>query len=122
MKIFVAHSSAFDFRAKVYEPIRASDLNAQHTFYLPQETGDEDVTRELIKSCDIVIAEVSLPSTGMGIELGWADAFGVPILCVHEEGTKYSGSLEYVTKHFASYGSTDEFVTHIRRFIAELVH
>lgn len=58
----------------------------------------------------------------MGIELGWADTFGVPIFCVHEVGTKYSGSVEYVTKHFASYGSKDELLTHIRRFIAELVH
>ena len=117
MKIFVAHSSAFDFRAKLYEPIRASDLNAQHTFYLPQETGDEEVTRELIKSCDLVLAEVSLPSTGMGIELGWADSFGIPILCMHEVGTTYSGSLEYVTKNIVTYASADELIAHIRRFV-----
>ena len=117
MKIFVAHSSAFEFRKKIYEPIRASDLNALHTFYLPQETEKEDVTRELIKSCDLLIAEVSLPSTGMGIELGWADAYNVSILCVYEAGSKYSSSLEYVTKNFAAYSNAQELIEHIGRFV-----
>lgn len=71
MKIFVAHSSMFDFINKLYIPLWGSRLNTLHDIFLPQENGHEEVTKELIKSCDLVIAEVSMPSTGAGIELGW---------------------------------------------------
>lgn len=41
------------------------------------------MTKDIIKTCDLMIAEVSLPATGLGIELGWAKAFKVPILCMY---------------------------------------
>ncbi|MFB6216879.1 MAG: hypothetical protein ABEJ72_07940 [Candidatus Aenigmatarchaeota archaeon] len=46
--------------------------------------------------CDLVVADVSRPSTGLGIELGWADFFQVPILLIAEEGAEPSRSLEAV--------------------------
>lgn len=120
MKIFVAHSSAFDFRKKLYEPLRASSLNTEHQIFLPQETGEEEVTRDLIKECDFVIGEVSMPSTGMGIELGWANSFGVPILALYEAGGKRSHSVEYVAKEIIAYSDSAEMIQKISDFIAKL--
>ncbi|MEK7530522.1 MAG: hypothetical protein AAB573_01530 [Patescibacteria group bacterium] len=121
MKIFVAHSSSFDFRKKLYEPLHASALNTVHTFIFPQSHGAENVTPELIKSCDALIAEVSMPSTGMGIELGWADAFKVPILCIHESGTKFSDSIHHVTKKVIAYDGSHDMVRKIQQHITELI-
>ncbi len=120
MKIYIAHSSNFPFREKLYAPLRASELNARHEIFLPQETGNEDVTRELIKSQNLVIAEVSMPSTGSGIELGWADAAGVPILCIYEKGAKYSSSLDYVCKNFVEYSGADDMLQKISAFIQQI--
>ncbi|MEN9390677.1 MAG: hypothetical protein RLZZ283_777 [Candidatus Parcubacteria bacterium] len=121
MKIFVAHSSNFDFNKKLYEPLRASALNTAHTFIFPHSQGDEYVTREVIKSCDALIAEVSLPSTGMGIELGWADAFKVPILCIHESGAKFSSSVLHVAKEVIAYDGSHDMVRKIQQHITGLI-
>ena len=36
-----------------------------------------------LASCDIVIAEVTTPSLGVGYELGWATALAKPVLCLY---------------------------------------
>ena len=36
-----------------------------------------------LESCDCVVAEVTIPSLGVGYELGWAEALKKPILCLH---------------------------------------
>lgn len=110
MKIFVAHSSNFNFKEELYKPLRESALNTQHEIFLPQENGKEVVTKETIKNSDVVVAEVSYASTGQGIELGWADVFGVPIVCIYKEGSKISGSLQFITKEFIIYKNKEEMV------------
>ena len=47
---------------------------------------DRDIyERDIIwlKSADVVIAEVSLPSLGVGYEIGKAEEWGKPILCLY---------------------------------------
>jgi hypothetical protein len=36
-----------------------------------------------LASCDLVIAEVTTPSLGVGYELGWATALAKPVLCLY---------------------------------------
>ncbi len=38
-----------------------------------------------LKSCDCVIAEVTIPSLGVGYELGWAVALKKPALCLYRQ-------------------------------------
>jgi hypothetical protein len=117
MKIFVAHSSNYDFRNELYIPIRKSSLNNAHEIILPQENGKEVITKDIIKNQDLVIAEVSYPSTGQGIELGWANIFNTPILCVHKEGSKPSNSLGFITDNFKEYSDSEDLIRKIEEFI-----
>ncbi|MEK7549848.1 MAG: hypothetical protein AAB519_02605 [Patescibacteria group bacterium] len=119
MKIFVAHASNFDFIHKLYLPLQNSSLGQKHEFYFPKEKGYETVTKEVIKSCDLILAEVSLPSTGQGIELGWADIFNIPILCISEEGSSISGSLGFVTKKFITYSDSTDMIEKIETFLVK---
>ncbi len=64
-----------------------------------------------------MIAEVSYPATSLGIELGWAEMLGTPVLCVSKKGYKISGSLEVVTKDFIEYSDTKDLVNKIQEFI-----
>ena len=41
-----------------------------------------------LKSCDLVVAEVTTPSLGVGYELGWAAAMKKPVLCLFRGGTR----------------------------------
>ncbi|PKN19387.1 MAG: nucleoside 2-deoxyribosyltransferase [Deltaproteobacteria bacterium HGW-Deltaproteobacteria-6] len=36
-----------------------------------------------LETCDLVVAEVTVPSLGVGYELGWATAQKKPVLCLH---------------------------------------
>lgn len=120
MKLFVAHASDFDFRAKLYEPLRQSPLNAEHEIILPQETGREAMTRELIAGCDALIIDVSRPSTGAGIEAGWASAAGVPIIAVYEIGSTVSNAITYVTPQVLSYESPADLVAKLTTALSAL--
>ncbi|VVA44216.1 conserved hypothetical protein [Candidatus Roizmanbacteria bacterium] len=117
MKIFVAHSSNFDFKNKLYIPLRKSELNKKHIIFLPQENGKKIITKEDIKNVDIIVAEVSYPSTGQGIELGWGNIFNIPIICAHREGSNFSNSLNKLTDKFIVYKDSDDLIKKLSSFL-----
>lgn len=113
MRIYVSHSTGFDFRSELYTPLQNSEISQSHTLILPHMASDIPyTTKELFekKQCDVVLAEVSYPSTGQGIELGWADLFGIRIVCVSKKGAKVSSSLQTVTKEFLVYEDGAEMI------------
>ncbi|MFA5947248.1 MAG: hypothetical protein WC813_04490 [Patescibacteria group bacterium] len=114
MVIYIAHSVSFDYQQDLYEPLKKSALAKEHTFVFPHDGAEEfDSKRLLLGDCDLVIAEVSYPATGVGIELGWADVFEVPIICISKSGTKVAGSLRAVSKTFIEYSTSEELVSKI---------
>lgn len=114
MKIYLSHAGDYDYERELYEPLKKSRLLVGHEVFFPHDQQNGQVnTRELIKHCDLVLAEVSRPSTGQGIELGRADAAGVPVLCVYRKGAHISGSLQFVTKQFLEYTDTDDLLTRL---------
>lgn len=120
MKIFIAHSSDFDYSKKLYQPLRRSKLNDEHQILLPQENGKQVITKEMIKGVDLLVSEVSCPSTGQGIELGWADLLGTPIVCISEKGAKISTSLHNVTDVFMTYDNTGDMINQLEAFLNDL--
>jgi hypothetical protein len=110
MKIFVSHSSGFDYKNRLYKPLCNSKINNSHKIFLPHEEGKDILTKEIIKNSDILIAEVSRPSTGQGIELGWANDYKIPIICIHLKDTKPSGSLKHLTENFITYENVNELI------------
>ncbi len=109
MKVFVSHSNHFDFQNQLYLPLRKSPLNHKHKIFLPEENKKIN-TKETIKDSNLVIAEVSFPSTGQGVEVGWADAFSIPIVCIYKEGKHFSKSLKFVTDKFISYKNAEDMI------------
>lgn len=119
MKIFVSHSTNYDFENELYAPLRESDLSNKNEIILPHENKQDAITKDLIKDCDLVVAEVSHPSTGQGIELGWADMFKVPIVCIHKEGTEPSHSLRKITNDFIAYKDKNDMIAKLFEYISE---
>ncbi len=120
MKIYVAHATQSHFREELYKPLRESSLNTDQEIYLPQEYGRETITKEFIKSCNLIIAECSFPSTGEGIELGWADIYNVPILCIYKKGIEPSKALYYVSDNLVAYENKEDMITKITAFISRI--
>ena len=113
MKIFVSHSKDLDYVKELYNPIRESELNNKYEFLLPHEEKNHFDTKDVIKSSDLILAEVSLPATGQGIELGWANVLNVPILCVSKDGVEISNSLKYITDRFITYTDSTDMINKI---------
>jgi membrane-bound lytic murein transglycosylase MltF len=65
--------------------------------------------------CNLVIAEVSYPSTGLGIELGWASTYLIPIVCIYRKGSEISGSLRQVSTKFLKYSNNKELISAIKK-------
>ena len=55
---------------------------------LPREIYTRDVA--WISTSDALVAEVSVPSHGVGYEIGYALAAGKPVLCLAQQGCKLS--------------------------------
>lgn len=121
MKIYIAHSKQLEYLENLYKPIREDKELQEYEILLPHEITSESAnTREFYKSLSVVIAEVSHPATGMGIELGWAYDDGTPIYCLYQKGHKVSGSLKVICNHFIEYTSTTELLDIVKKIIKEV--
>lgn len=117
MNIFISHSKKYDYINKIYKPIKNSNLVKSNNFFFPHDNNKTINTKEVISNSDLVIAEVSLPGTGQGIELGWADYARTPILCIYEKGLKISSSLKFITNSFIEYENVEDMINKIDDFI-----
>ena len=94
MKIYVSHLRRGNYEEELYKSLLSSRLAEKHTFIFPHSKSQKPFnTKELFKDkrCDIVLAEISYPATGQGIELGWADMFNIPIYCIYKKVWMYQG-------------------------------
>jgi hypothetical protein len=119
MKIYVAHSRGFDFKNELYSPIRQSELSKQNEIILPHEFSNASYSsKELFQNrkIDLLIAEVSYPATGLGIELGWANLLGVKIACIYKEDKVVSGSVKSISDKIISY-NRDNLIEKLKSII-----
>jgi hypothetical protein len=122
MNIYVSHSSEQDYQSDLYAPIKASALYRAHHFFLPHEPENKDApAAEVLKQADVIVAEVSYPSTGQGIELGLASVSGVRILCFYKSGAKPSSSLRFITNSLIEYHDTQDLLSQLAARLGERV-
>jgi len=74
-----------------------------------------------LKTSDIMVADVTVPSLGVGYEIGFAETLGIPILCLYNPKNKkslsamISGNKNLVWKE---YNSVEEAQLLIKEFIS----
>lgn len=111
LKIYVGHASGFDYQHQLYAPLKSSHLWQQHTFLLPHDqTETSHNTKPFISQCDLMLAEVSYPSTGLGIELGWAECAKRKIWFLFQKDCQPSLSLKLLSDHFIEYADLAELI------------
>ncbi|NTU73104.1 hypothetical protein HGB07_02935 [Candidatus Roizmanbacteria bacterium] len=119
MKIYISHSTHADYENNLYQVLRNSELNNKYEIFLPHEQSVAPVSsKDYIKQCDLVVAEVSYPATGQGIELGWANVFETPIVCVFKKGAKTARSLQIVSTDFIEYESGADLVQKLAAYLS----
>ncbi len=120
--IYIGHSRSFNYEKELYAPVHQLQLDKNIEILLPHEEGGKVVdTKELFqKGCDLFIAEVSYPATGLGMEIAYADVFKVPVVCFYKAGGQPSGSLKMVTDRFVEYKDAADLQEKLRIEISSL--
>ena len=83
--------------------LRHGDVLTEHVGSKDKLNGENGITDEQIfnrdinwvKEADVVVAEVTTPSLGVGLELGKADEWNKPILCLYrkQDGKRLSAMI-----------------------------
>ena len=87
----------------------------------PHEVYERDVAG--IQAADALIAEVSVPSHGVGYEIGFALNAGKPALCLFQEGRKISKMISgnpHPQLQVRAYQDSVHAIELMRQFLAEL--
>lgn len=102
--VYVGHSNSYDFKKELYSPIVESSLTSKYNFKFPHENSKELFnSKEFLKKCDYMIAEITYPSLGLGIEIGWADIYGIEIIFLLKKGMKKPNSISAINGHVIEY-------------------
>jgi hypothetical protein len=120
MKIYLSHSGNYDYDTELYAPLKLSQIAQEHQIFFPHDKENNGTkSKDIIKASDLVIAEVSYPATGEGIELGWADAYETPILCLYSSGAKISSSLKFISKDFIVYENKADMIRKLENWLMQ---
>ena len=86
-------------------------------------TAKEIYTRDekWLNECDVVLADITVPSLGVGYELAYAESKHKPIICVYEKNKVISAMItgnEYFIQ--IPYTSMEELIKEIHKVMKEL--
>lgn len=127
MNIYISHSTHYDYKNKLYKPIKESGITQEFDIIFPHDNSSDsdeifDIQGALERGeIDLIIAEISYPSTGQGIELAWAHSYGVPIECVYLEDSYISPALKLITHKLYDYETEDDMIDMIKVILLGLV-
>lgn len=117
--IYLAHSRdlRFDYQKELYDAFFNNfsdfDIIVPHINHAESSFN----SKLIIPTCSFLIAEVSYPSTGLGMELAWAEAAKVPILCLHKKNTLPSSSVFNLCSDVKNYIDSSDYVNIVRDWI-----
>ena len=101
--------------------LAASNVVSLEAVVDPREVYERDVN--WIRAARAVVAEVSVPSHGVGYEIGFALGAGKPVLCLLQEGHKVSKMISgnsHPHLQLKAYRDSAQAVELMRKFLAEL--
>jgi 2'-deoxynucleoside 5'-phosphate N-hydrolase len=98
-----------------------ANIQAMEKVVTAEEVYQRDV--EWVRECDVLVAEVSTPSHGVGYEIALAESLGKPVFCCFAQGKQISKMISgnpSPTFKVQSYQSPDEAVRHMREFLKNI--
>jgi nucleoside 2-deoxyribosyltransferase len=96
---------------------------AQEAGMRPSDVYSRDVN--WIRESDVLIAEVSVPSHGVGYEIGFALGLGKPVLALYQQGRKVSKMISGnpdTKLYVMAYESPSHAITLTREFLSKAIY
>lgn len=120
MKIYISHSNKFNYFDELYIPLLNSKIKEENELIFPHSKELENVdTKEILASCDVLIAEISNPAIGVGIEIGRAEACNLKIICLLKNGVKCNSSVKRVADNIIKYNNIQEMINKLEKGLKE---
>lgn len=120
-RIYIGHSrdERLNYQEELYSPL-ISSLD-DDVVIVPHENGAEAQidSEEVLPTCNLMIAEVSYPSTGLGWELKCAQQAAVPVLCIYKISCRPSSSVTNKCPNIISYESTVDMIEKVAGWILD---
>lgn len=111
MKLYVSHSRNIDYEECLYNPLLKSNIANRYELVLPHTKKWENInTKDVIRECDVLIAEITFPAIGVGIEIGRAEESNIRIIAVIKKGEKINSSVKRITSEIIEYESVEELM------------
>ncbi len=98
-----------------------SEVMEEERVISPREVYERDVN--WIRGCNVLIAEVSVPSHGVGYEIGYALAHEKPVFCLHHVERKVSKMITgnpHPKLTVASYETIEDAIKKSKTFLDNL--
>jgi 2'-deoxynucleoside 5'-phosphate N-hydrolase len=76
-----------------------------------------------VTGCDVLVAEVSTPSHGVGYEIALAESLGKPVFCCYRKGARVSKMIlgnPSPTVRIFCYSQIDEAIKEVRVFLNDV--
>lgn len=118
-KIYVSHSTKLNFKEELYLPLQKIE-NIEFVFP-HNEQREPKSSKGVIKECALLLAEVSIPSVSVGIEIGWADANRIPVIFLVKKGIHIPLSLGLVSDNIVEYDNLTEKISELEMSINKLI-
>ena len=113
----VAHLQSLGHRV-LTEHLASEAVMAEDGGMSPETVFERDTA--WLRACDVVIAEVSTPSHGVGFEIAYALERGKPVLCLAREGVRVSKMLTGIRQpgfDFETYRTPEEALARLGAFL-----
>lgn len=90
------------------------DFVTTYQFQTGQEHEMMTLACSLIRSADVLIAEVSQKAIGVGIEVGYAAAVGLPIIYLRQTNAEPSTTVGGIATYSVVYQTTEDLADQLR--------
>lgn len=118
-KIFLAAPFTFNFESGFLDDVEELLINLGHSVTVPHDFARDDVTDEelrekvkndlyMVESSDILLAEVTNPSHGVGMEILHANKLGKRIILLTRSGTKISSMVRVHGHEIIEYSNFED--------------
>ena len=101
--------------------LASPDILSVEVVVSPLDVYQRDVA--WVMGCDVLVAEISTPSHGVGYEIALALSLGKPVFCCYRQGRKVSKMLSgnnHPQIRVVPYEDEQQAVTLIRDFLSQL--
>lgn len=101
--------------------LSSKNILAEEKVIEPREVYHRDL--KWVEECDLLVAEVSTPSHGVGYEIALALLLGKPVLCCYRKGRKISKMIlgnTHPKLNLYDYERVDDLITAIEGFITSI--